>query len=144
MRKRIKRLLFPLLRGAVGMLALVGYLTAALGVPMPAPRAPSSCQSPAAPAEGRSCCCTGSEGCCCCCGGAPAEQSEDVAVVWVIGAKVRQCHGQDSLWLTVGVALPLPPAVAARSDESPAAWIFPAQALFTSLTFAPPAPPPRA
>src|SRR5690348_13139933 len=125
MRKRIRHLLFPLLRGAVGVLALVGYLTAALGVPLPAPHsAPSRGESPAAPAESRPCCCSGSGegGCCCCCGGAPAEQPEDVRVVWVMGAKVRQCHGQDSLWLTVGVALPLPPAVAVRSDAPPPSW----------------------
>jgi hypothetical protein len=142
MRRRIKRLLFPVLRGAVGVLALLGYLTAALGVPLPAPRAPSACESTAAPAEAHPCCCDPEAGCCCCCGGAPAEQTEDVSVVWVMGAKARQCHGQDSLWLTVGVALPLPPAVAVCGEQPPG-WTPATRSLTDSLAFAPPSPPPR-
>src|SRR4051812_22045478 len=99
MRRRIKRLLYPLLRGAVAVLALLGYLTAAIGVPLPTPAQNTSANESArstTPVHPCGCCtvsdCAGP--CCCCCGeSAPAEAAaQETEVVWLIGEQVRKCH----------------------------------------------------
>src|SRR5438045_7693948 len=108
MRRQARRRLMRLSRGLLAGLALLGYLTAALGVPLPLPSAPNP-EEAAAPVEQRPCGCVveADAPCCCChadscCATAPPETKPvlkgDGGTVWLIGEMVRQCRGLDRLW----------------------------------------------
>jgi hypothetical protein len=144
MRSRLR----VLSRNAVAVLALLGYLTAALGVPMPAPSDPPPVAAPEPTAtEVHPCGCVVSDcgGPCCCCGeAAPVEQApSDTGMIWLVGEQVRKCHGMESLWLSVGIALPLPPPVNVDQDEPPLCRLALSFTRLDTLSSAPPAPPPR-
>lgn len=148
MRKR-----FPsLMRNTVAVLALVGYLTAALGVPLPVPASDPSPEITAeATVEVQPCGCVVTEcaSACCCSGSAPTNKPvevtgyENAAFHWVIGEQIRKCHGMETLWLSIGIALPMPPSVQLAHEDPFAFALNRPFHPFHSLNSRPLAPPPR-
>jgi hypothetical protein len=135
------------MRNTIAVLALLGYLTAALGLPLPARASPPDITPADSIADVRPCGCVVSdcESACCCCGPSPIEQvPSDDSMIWVIGEQVRKCHGMETLWLSVGIALPMPPPVHIDTNEPPLCRLSFNCQLFDTLTPCPPAPPPRA
>ena len=135
-----------LVRSVVAVLALVGYLTAALGVPLPAPPStPSTLSEPAVEARPCGCVVSPCEGSACCCGPAPIEiPLTDSPIVWFIGEQVRKCHGLETLWLSIGIALPMPPAVQVAPEAPLSCRLDRMFSPFDTHSSRPIAPPPRA
>jgi len=143
-----------LCRGLLTGLALLGYLTASLGVPLPQPSSPTPEETTKPVVKHRPCGCAveADTPCCCgtdsCCEAAPSETTPAVKSEsgpnWLIGELVRQCRGFDRLWASSFLALPLPPPVDAVHDASFAALTMPSNVVPLTPFFRPPAPPPRA
>jgi hypothetical protein len=155
MMKRLRRLLFPFLRGAVAVLALLGYLTATIGFPAPIPVSTSAHGKEAKHVHVKPCGCVVTDddesSCCCsrspCCSKPnhevePQDASQD-GFVFLIGEQVRKCHGFDELWSAIAAALPLPPPVACVHDDRSTFQHFSRQHFPEGLAHRPPAPPPR-
>jgi len=142
-------------RGLLTGLALLGYLTATLGVPLPQPAAATPEETAKPVLEVRPCgCAVEADAPCCCCGADPccgATTPEPKPAVqtargsdWLIGELVRQYRGLDRLWASGFLALPTPPPVDWVDDGPPVALMPLSPLAPLTPSFRPPAPPPRA
>jgi hypothetical protein len=152
MRKRLRSLV-SFLRGAVVVLALLGYLAASIGFPAPLPTVATGKDAKHVQVRPCGCVVTEEESQCCCCKTSPdcsmpphdAEMQADSKdeFVFLIGEQVRHCQGLDGLWSSIATALPLPPPVECAYDDQPILRHFSRQHFPESLAPCPPAPPPR-
>jgi hypothetical protein len=154
-----------LARRACAVVALVAYLVATVGFPVPArntanesvagPLRPCGCPS-AGPR--RHCCCSAGGGACCsnraahpapCCAKRAAHQEQPAqpapvgGVGWVPGLAALSCQGAGTLWIASG-AVSVPPAPLVWAGHAlPAGWLSPPSEHFVGLSLVPPDPPPR-
>jgi hypothetical protein len=140
--------------------ALLCYLIAAVGFPLPGLPAKDSTQP--SPCQGYPCCCqTAGQGMghCCCCSGHPdraahssteAEQPSansqpkpSARVPWMPGFTALRCQGAAHLWVSLGAALPPPIPLEWSEPLIATDWLSPQSSSPYPLPFVPPDPPPR-
>jgi hypothetical protein len=138
--------------------ALVAYLVAAVGFPVPAAALsthPSHCA-----AASQSCCCPSAAqaaGCCCCAGRHHSADTDPAPVrpccrnkhaapsrtLWVGGPSALGCHGLSTVWIASGAVTPPPASVAWQSYAPPGDWLTTSRADPVGVALIPPDPPPR-
>jgi hypothetical protein len=144
------------LRYLLGIAAsLLAYLAVSFGFPVaavPAPRSSApravtvrACGCPVAGPD-VPCCCTkkktGRRSCCATTSEPESTTPTTATVVWVSGVQALECHGQNSLWVSVG-AVVLPPCVDPDLPEL-VVWRVPStEVSLTPIPAIPTEPPPR-
>jgi hypothetical protein len=142
----------PALLAAV---ALVAYLAAAIGFPLPARPGAAGCCAGACgcPAEEQaraSCCCAPAKrapkrpNCCQRQAKGDAGAPREATLRWVIGEQQQRCRGLATVWLSVGAALPPPPPVQLSLEQPACGLVVIEPDRATILPRRPPLPPPRA
>jgi hypothetical protein len=160
----------PAPRRVSASIALVAYLIAALGFPVPASAGPvaagrCNCQHngacgegccccrpmPAAPAAGS--CCSGESTIHSCCSKSSVVEPENLppssmpdaskGVRWHFGLSAPTCGGDKTLWITAGAVLPPSPPLVWVHSLSLVGRVCCTDSAAVSFPFCPPDPPPR-
>jgi hypothetical protein len=137
--------------------ALLCYLIAAVGLPLP--ELPAEDSIPPSPCQDHPCCCqTARNGTsCCCCSGQSgrtehasteakppyADPQKSAPVSWMLGFTSPRCRGAAHLWVSIGAALPSPLPLEWSEPLIPIGWLSPHTSSPYLLPCVPPDPPPR-
>jgi hypothetical protein len=132
-------------------IALVAYLFATIGFPMPTATARTA--GTASGVQTSPCGCCGAGASCCCAGKrqAPApccvrprpSGAAPATLVWVGGPAAMGCRGASTIWIACGAVTPPPPAVTWEPHPPAGDWLTLAADRPLGPALVPPDPPPR-